>query len=75
MTDQERELYQRAAADCHAIADGLDPDDCMRRPYRVIAEDLERRLRDYGVPPQPRRPARPRCPRGHLHAVPTQEGV
>jgi hypothetical protein len=29
MTGSERELYQRAAADCHAIADGMDPEDCL----------------------------------------------
>ena len=76
MTDSERELYRelyrQTAANCDAIADQLDPDDCMRRPFRLIAQDLERRLAA-GAPPQPSRPTRPRSPRGQLHAVPTPE--
>jgi hypothetical protein len=43
-------LYRRAAADCHAIADDMDPDDCMRRPFRLVAQDLERRLDEQDLP-------------------------
>jgi len=68
MTDQERELYRRTVADCHAVADSMDADDGLRWSFRTLATVLERRLPS-DVPAQPRRPARPRSPRGHLHAV------
>jgi hypothetical protein len=69
MTDSERELYQRTICDCHAVADSMDPDHCLRHPCRVLADALQSLLDE---PVQARRSTRPRSPRGHLHAVPTQ---
>ena len=74
MTDSERELYQRTVADCNAVADTMDADDGLRWSFRTLATVLERRLPS-DSPPQPSRAARPRSPRGHLHAVPTPEGA
>ena len=71
MTDSERELYQRTVADCNAVADSMDPDDGLSRPFRTLAQVLQRRL-DRVAPEQPR-PQGSGVTRGHLHAVPTQE--
>jgi hypothetical protein len=64
MTDQDRELYRRT----------IVADDGLRWSFRTLATVLERRLPS-DVSPQPHRSTRPRSPRGHLHAVPTQEGA
>jgi hypothetical protein len=77
MTDQELELYQRTVADCHAVADSMDPEDGLRRPFRTLAQVLQRRLDREASGLHPRTAqvmplARPRSPRGQLHAVPTQ---
>jgi hypothetical protein len=77
MTDSERELYQRTVADCNAVADSMDPEDCLRRPFRLMAGALQRRLDREASGLHPRTAqvmplARPRSPRGQLHAVPTQ---
>jgi hypothetical protein len=41
MTDSERELYRRTIVDCHAVADSMDPDHCLRHPCRVLADALQ----------------------------------
>ena len=72
MTDSERDLYRRTIVDCHAVADSMDADHCLRRPCRVLADALQSLL-DEDVPARPGRSTRPRSPRGRLHAVPTPE--
>jgi hypothetical protein len=68
MTTEERELYRRTIVDCNAVADSMDPEHCLRRPCRVLADALQSIL-DETSPPRPKRSPRPRGTPNSLHAV------
>jgi hypothetical protein len=75
MTDSERELYRRTVDDCRVVADGMASDDVLKLSVEAVAELLGSRLRRDVAEGQRPRPQRSGVTRGHLHAVPTQEGV
>jgi hypothetical protein len=75
MTTEERELYRRTIEDCRAVGEGMGKDDVLLLAVDGVAELLGSRLRRDVAEGHRPRSRRSGVARGHLHAVPTQEGA